>query len=239
MRALRFDWKLTLFTAALLPVLIWLGFWQLDRAGQKEVLQQRNEARRQREPVAPTAIDWSGDPAFMPLRASGRFDNAHHFLLDNRVHEGRVGYELITPFRTEGGILLVNRGWIAQGPTRGTLPPLPGVEGRVTINARVHVPTGQMLTLSDAREQAADAWPKVIQAVDISRMADQLPADTVYPYSVRLQPGSPGLLVPAWPEVSEMGPARHRGYALQWFALAAVLVLMFLYTSLRPREDTQ
>lgn len=233
---LTLNGKLTLFTAALFPLLLALGFWQLERAQQKLELQQRHEQRRELPPAAPTEIDWGGDPAFMPVRARGRYDNAHHFLLDNRVNNGRVGYELITPFQTDDGTLLINRGWIAQGPSREELPPLPDVEGEVRITGRVHVPQGQPLLLSDAREQAAGVWPRVIQSVDVPRMASHLEAEGVYPYTLRLRDGAPGLLEPAWPAVSDMGPERHHGYALQWFALAAVLLLMFLYTSLRPRQ---
>lgn len=235
MPSLTLNWKLTLFTAAFFPLLMLLGFWQLDREQQKIELQQRYEQRRQLPPVAPDEVDWQGDPAFTAVRARGRYDNAHHFLLDNRVNNGRVGYEVITPFATDDGTMLVNRGWIAQGPSRDQLPPIPDVEEPVTIRGRVHVPQGQALVLGDEQEQPADAWPKVIQTLDVPRMATQLDGESVYPYSLRLLEDAPGLLEPAWPAVADFGPERHRGYAVQWFALAAVLLLMFLYASLRPR----
>ena len=63
------------------------------------------------------------DPArfrFRAVRAQGVYDATHQLLIDNRVHEGRVGFEVVAPLKLgEGpGYVLVDRGWVAQGPSR-------------------------------------------------------------------------------------------------------------------------
>jgi cytochrome oxidase assembly protein ShyY1 len=57
-----------------------------------------------------------------------------------------------------------------------------------------------------------------------------------FPHSVRLAEGSPGALTRYWPVIST-APEKHRAYAVQWFAMAAVLLGLFLYTSLRPEAN--
>ncbi len=47
------DWRTTLATALLLPTLLSLGFWQLDRAEEKAVLIERLEARRTLPAITP------------------------------------------------------------------------------------------------------------------------------------------------------------------------------------------
>src|SRR5687768_11903535 len=116
LRQFHFDWKLTLLTAALLPLLLSLGFWQLRREQEKLELQQQYSARQNEAPIALDRLRAQDDLQYRQVEFSGRYDNAHSFLLDNRIHEGRPGYELITPVVSDMNVVvLVNRGWLPQG----------------------------------------------------------------------------------------------------------------------------
>src|SRR5690606_24946912 len=67
------GWPLWLFTLGFLPILLALGFWQLDRAEQKRELQTRMEQRREAPPLALEDISTTRDPAWrrLQLRALG------------------------------------------------------------------------------------------------------------------------------------------------------------------------
>lgn len=232
------NWKLALVSALLLPLLLALGFWQLSREQEKISVQALHDERRDQQALALEAL-FSPVPddealAYLPVQASGRYDNTRQFLLDNRMHESRPGYELITPLHTNAGVVMINRGWLPQGPSRQELPALPAVEQDVTIVGMVYVPPGRTLVLSDVQEQSAEQWPKVIQRVEIDEMAEMLGTE-LFPHTVRLQEGQPGALITDWPVVTG-GPETHRGYAVQWFTMAAVLLLLFLYSSIKRRE---
>ena len=57
------EWRTTLFVALLLPLLVGLGCWQLDREVEKRELLTRFEARRAADPVpfqSASARDRSG-----------------------------------------------------------------------------------------------------------------------------------------------------------------------------------
>lgn len=238
-RQFHFDWKLTLLTAALLPILLSLGFWQLRREQEKLELQQQYAARQSEQALALEQLEPEADLQYRQVSLSGYYDNAHHFLLDNRVHQGQVGYELITPLVTDSNrVVLVNRGWLAQGATRAQLPAPAPIEGRVMLRGSVYVPVGSPFTLG-AENTADTSWPRVVQTLEPVAMAAAAGhgARELFPYSVRLAEGVAGVLVRDWPVISTT-PEKHRGYAVQWFAMATMLLGLYLYYSTRPSSHS-
>jgi len=232
---LRFSpgWKMTLFTAGFLPVLIALGLWQLDRETEKKSLQAQYDSRQSGPAQAVTQINWSeADLSYQKVMVTGQYDNERYFLLDNRIQGGRVGYEVLMPFVTENGeSLIINRGWIAQGGTRAQLPVLEPVSERVTVVGSIYVPLSEPFMLSNIQETSAGTWPVVVQKIDISewRALLELP---LQPFSVRLAEDSPGALEVDW-QVINMLPEKHRAYAVQWFTMAVALLLLYLYYGTR------
>lgn len=235
LRNYRFDWKLSLMLLLLLPLCLRLGFWQLAREDEKLALQQSWEARQRELPVALQTLMNTDDLQYRQVEFAGRFDNAHVFLLDNRIHEGRAGFEVVQAVDTSDGLtVFVNRGWIAAGADRRQLPVPPPVTGAVQLRGAVYVPVGEPLLLGDIAPGAE--WPKLLQTLDIDELAQlsDIPADApLFPYSVRLAEASPGVLQRNWSVISTT-PEKHRGYAVQWFAMATAVLLLYLYYSTRP-----
>lgn len=228
------GWKLTVFTLALTPLLLWLGFWQLDREQEKVALQTDFESRGQRPATALESVDWSrlDELAYLKVNAAGTYDNEHSYLLDNRTYQGRVGYELISPFTTQSGMtVLVNRGWIAQGATRAELPQIARVEGQVAITATIYVPLEEPFLLSSTPEGGQATWPRVIQSIQVPQMMLALDR-TLAPYTIRLQEQSPGLEQSNWQTVN-MLPEKHRAYAVQWFTMTFALLAMYTFFGFR------
>lgn len=234
-RAFNPGWKLSLFTLLLLPLLVSLGFWQLAREQEKLALQGAWEARAAMPPVKLEALAEEEDLQYRRVTLTGRFDNVHAFLLDNRVHQGRPGFEVISPFTTvEGRQVLVNRGWLQAGRDREHLPEIQAVAGEQALTGTVYVPLGEALMLGE--ESPFAGWPRVLQVADTGRMFRELDvaAEESFPYIVRLAGGAPGALTTDWPVITT-APEKHRAYAVQWFAMAAALFGLFLYASLQRR----
>ena len=114
----------TLVVLALLPLLVFLGFWQLARGEQKRVLLDSYAQRQAAVPVTAGQLLSTDEPAFRRVQLRGHFDGQHSLLLDNRVRDGKVGVELLQPFQDQasGQWLLLNRGWLPW-PSR-LAPPL-------------------------------------------------------------------------------------------------------------------
>ena len=234
---------MTIFALAFLPLLIGLGIWQLQRAAEKRAWETAWLNSMGDLPV--TESDWlagDGPEAFQRLRLRGAFGDRQHFLLDNRTRQGQPGYLVLSPFVSEAGRLyLVNRGWIAAPRARADLPEVPTPDGELTVIGTFWPDTGMLPLMGE--DTWSGHWPRRIQRADYDRMlaalegplADVRPA--AHDLELRLEAGQPGHLAPYGGGL-DAGAPRHQGYALQWFGLALVLLIGYIYWGFR-RDDTR
>lgn len=229
------EWRITLFTLVLVPVMVGLGFWQLQRAEEKAALAAAFEQRQQQSPASLAEL-WEQSAealAYRPVRLSGTFLRDEYFLLDNRIFGGRFGYEVVALVRLDGSdqLALVNRGWIAGDPARLEQPVVPAVNGRVSLTGHLYVAPGAPYLL--AEQQLGSGWPKLLQAIEMDKLSPALasnPGGRVFPFPVRIDVGEPGALTVDW-QVVNVSPEKHRGYAVQWFTMALFLTVFYLLRS--------
>jgi len=204
------------------PGLASLGFWQLDRAEQKEMLlAQWRSDRHEHTDLMALLAQWQGN--MYRFEATGRFLSNHYLLLDNRTRQGIAGYEvvaLLTESKTSQ-LLPVNLGWLAADPNRTVLPELELPEGQVTLSGRLRVIPKPIVLADTEWEQG---WPKRVQWLDISRLKAVVSDPLVARELLLDQPVIEGA-VTEW-GVAGISPEKHIGYAVQWFAMSAMVLLM-------------
>lgn len=232
LRAFRPGLVPTLVVLALLPLLIGLGVWQLSRAEEKRQLLAGYEARRSAEPIAITELERLPDPAYVRVRLQGSFDDQHSLLLDSRIRAGKPGVELLQPFydQASGLWLLVNRGWLPW-PDRRTPPQFDTPHQPLALDAWVYVPPGAAFELKHV--ESAE-WPQLINQVEPRALWQKLGRGGL-PFELRIEPGFAAYEAD-WPVVA-MGPEKHLGYAVQWFAMAAALCALFTYFGFRQARE--
>jgi len=230
------EWRTTLLTVLLFPLLIGLGFWQLERAEEKRSLAERNAERRALAPVSLAELEALADDeqADRRVRLYGRFLAAPQLLVDNQLRGGRYGHDVISLFvdQASGRTVLLNRGWIPGDPSRRTLPEVEVRAGELNLTARVYVPPGEPYVLEAERFDALEER-MLVQQAGSPALREALAAAIeapLYAHELRLLPGQPAGFRRDWPGVN-VSPAKHRGYALQWFTMAGALVLLFLWHS--------
>ena len=222
------NWKILILSALLLPVLLLLGSWQLDRAEEKQQILAELESRSSLPARPIEQLLGKADTRYQPVTLRGRFDNQHSFLLDNRVRQGIPGYEVITPFVSNSGQwLLVNRGWMAAPRYRHQLPEIPVITHTVNLAGVIHTPLAKSATVYDG----GDGWPKVIQALNFEQMSSALP-QPVAPLTIRLREGEMGSFQVGWPAIN-VQPHKHTAYAVQWFLMALALLILTLISNFR------
>jgi surfeit locus 1 family protein len=222
----------TLATMAAVALFVAAGVWQHDRMQQKLALRAQLEAAARSTPESlPAVADWNAW-RFRPVVVNGTFDAAHQILIDNKVHAGRPGYDVVAPLTlADRRTVLVDRGWIPAGDNRASLPSVPPPPGTVTVTGRLNFPASSYLELS-RDTVSGPLW----QNLDLARYA-RATGIAVLPVIVeQTRPvDEADTLVREWP-APDFGAERHWMYMMQWFVFAALAAGLWLYFTLRRRR---
>lgn len=224
-------WKVALFGGLLLivliPAFISLGMWQWRKAEVKTGLQTELDALSTRAavplPTAPTDVEWL---RFRHVSLRGTYDASRQVLIDNRLHQERAGYHVITPLRLEGSEMhvLVNRGWLPAPDDHRFVPDAPVPTGTVELSGIAVVPGQRFFNLAP---QPSTGWDPVWQNLDLGRFRQVV----TYPLQsvvIQLDRDAPGGYVREWPRLDGQA-GRNYGYALQWFGFAAASLGIWAY----------
>lgn len=235
----RFSLIPVLAFLVLLPVLISLGLWQLNRAEEKKLI-LAELAQRQRLPhlrLKDDAMLASEALRFRKVVVSGIYDSAHQFLLDNQIVAGKAGYFILTPLIIEASkkAVLVNRGWLAADSDRTKLPDISLQTANTVILGRINHFPGVALRLKDA-EKPTEGWPAVVQLVNAKVLGKKLGYELL-DFQVQLDSDQADGYHRKWQNVVAMSPEKHSAYAMQWFGLALTLTVLFFYYSCKKVSD--
>jgi surfeit locus 1 family protein len=220
----------TLAVVIMTPILIGLGFWQLDRARQKRELIDAFEHGGGAAQTLDEALAGGVDAAlYQRVHLEGHYESARQFLLDGQiVGEGQVGYDVLTPFVLDDGrgTILVNRGFVPQDANRRPVADIAVGELERRVQGRVaHLPRAGM-KLGPASESTAATWPRVMLYPDRAELEAALGAPVLEPI-LWLDRDEPDGYLRHW-QVTDMTPERHIAYALQWFAFAVTIVVIYV-----------
>lgn len=229
----------TLAALAVFLLFVRLGFWQLDRAGEKQALQADYQNRIGAAPVDLGRVTRQRERAeqmhWRRCTLKGSYDPQTVFLLDNQVYRGSAGYRVFSRVVLEDGAsVLVDRGWVATPGTRNEAPLLYTPEEPVALaGVAGPVPVAGIKLAPDVPENMGDNLVRV-QHIDLAQIAARY-GWSLLPYVVRLDPAGAGVLT--W-DGTEPGfrRERHLGYAFQWFALATTVLVIFIVLNTRKRS---
>ncbi|MFO7603424.1 MAG: SURF1 family protein [Gammaproteobacteria bacterium] len=223
----------TLVVVLLFPILVRLGFWQLDRAEEKEQIQTLFEQRAKLPAITldhlPEDLE---EIKYRRVVLTGHYDRAHHILLDNKVYQQAAGYHVLTPVKlsASGKVVLVNRGWVPGGLDRRVLPEIESPTDALQINGVISLPSSKVFTLSEYN-RAGTSWPAVYQWIDFADIGQATGMD-ILPLIVLQDPEDEHGYVRNWSKV-DLKPEKNISYAVQWFALALALLIIYIVVNLR------
>tara|TARA_R110000868_G_scaffold69261_1_gene204185 strand:- start:60802 stop:61509 length:708 start_codon:yes stop_codon:yes gene_type:complete len=230
----RFKLAINLWFSVLALVLVilfvCLGCWQLKRAGQKQALLDAFAGNQQLAALTSVASVKPAD-RYRSIQLQGHFDNAHSFLLDNQSHKGQLGYQVLTPFIIQGNkaLVLVNRGWVPMGASRQQLPRiLPAPAKNIRISGLVNFYPRKTFELKNTENKQ---WPRLLQQLNFARIQAAL-TQPVAPTIVLLAANQRYGFQRDW-QMATVKPARHQGYAVQWFALALMSLIGLVIVSVK------
>lgn len=220
----------------LIGLLLSLGAWQLERADEKRAISREMHDRQESSPSRlPLEVTDPESLRYRRVKLAGRFEESRQFLLDNQMNRGTVGVNVLTPFKLAGRdeVVLVDRGWLPWGAYRNRLPDVAVSREPVSLIGAVYVPYGEGFRIGGMDSGGGD-WPTLIQYLDFDRISALL-GYPVLPMTVRLESPAEVGYERNWVD-PPANPQRHISYAIQWFALAAVLLVIYLALHLKRRD---
>lgn len=216
-----------------------LGWWQLERAAQKRSLQRSLDERAALPPLpaaslATTAAD-ATQQHYRRAELRGTWLAQHTVFLDNRQMHGRPGFFVVTPLKLAGrdDAVVVQRGWVPRDPAeRSRLPSVPTPPGEVRVAGHIAPPPARLYEFGGAASGA------IRQNLDLAAYAREI-GIPLAPLSLVQHAAASGVdgdgLLRHWPRPA-VGVHTHYGYAVQWFALAALVTGLYVWFELvRPR----
>lgn len=215
----RRRWVFAAFCLLLAAGFAALGVWQIERRAWKLDLIARVDARTRAAPAPlPLPAAWQGDTDYRRVRATGTLLNDRETLVQALTEHG-AGWWVLTPMRTDTGVVLINRGFVPQERRDAATRRGSQFNSSISITGLVRSsePGGAFLHRNDP---AHDRWySRDVAAIARARGLGPVAAFFVDADATPNPGGYPigGLTVIAFRN-------SHLVYALTWFALACLSI---------------
>lgn len=215
---------------------LWLGNWQLSRAEYKRSLQARYDHMQLDGTVRIGAEELNlNDVLFRSVEVRGRFAPEKEIYIDNRVYKTLAGFHVLVPFLLDGTsqYVLVNRGWVPlAGGKRDELPRVKQVEGVVILRGIATDTRTRYLELNGAAPQG-----KLWQNLNFEKYREYF-GKPLQPIVIEQTTDTQDGLVRDWPR-PDTGVGTHISYAIQWFGLAATIVVLWIALNIRKSNPAE
>ena len=224
MKVLISNWKASLTFLLLLLLVLSLGVWQIDRGYNKKEL-ENTFLERQSQPVKEIKYNaFLESDLYRNVVLEGKYLEKI-FFLDNRIHNGKPGLKVFSPFETtNNNLVLVSRGWI-ELEDRSKLPTVNTTKNVLKLQGVLR-PESQDFVLEN-EEMNNKNNPILLQTVNLSELSNFL-GKPLSPYILELSELSESAFVKTWQPIN-LSSFRHFGYAVQWFGLAVVLIVGYVF----------
>lgn len=227
------SWIMLFLTLFFIGLFLRLGFWQLHRAEEKKQMLAAYAGQENLDPVS-----WDASQKlplqYTPIKISGTY-LPQIFLLDNQHYQHQFGYNVLSPLElTDGSIMMIDRGWIPGDITRRVFPEIKTPANLIQLNGIAYFPSKGQWVLGQEYEKKDDNLI-ILERLE-PQLLSQLLQKEVYPFIIRLDKQNTHGFVREWETVS-MPPQRHWAYALQWFAMAGVLLIIFVALNLKKTNE--
>ena len=223
-----------------------LGNWQLRRADEKTQMAQVRDAAARAAPL--TIGSETANAQLLDNKrviATGVFELERSVFIDNRTHNGRAGFHVVTPLRIDATTrIAVLRGWVPRNiQDRNQLPTLKPIDGPVSITGLAQISLGKVFDLTQLKSADPAQMPvpnssqRIWQQFAVESYAKWLGGSAVMqPVLIRQLVNTDDGLIRDWPQPAN-DVNKHLGYAFQWFGLSALTVFLWCFYAWRGRKN--
>lgn len=223
----------TLVFLLVLPVLLRLGFWQLDRAEEKRDLIALFKQQNELGPlIIKDIIKLNEKLNYRSAQVEGKYNSGKQVFIDNKIHQGKTGVHVLTPFNLKNSdySILINRGWVPMVIDRSSLPIIETTSQLLTLKGKIKVLGKKPFMVGD-QFQSNKGWPALMQWINFEEIENKSGLKLL-PYIFLLDKKEQSGYTRNWNPVV-MKPEKSTSYAVQWFSLALALVIIYIVVNLK------
>lgn len=227
---------LYLLALVLTVAMVALGFWQLSRAKEKQMIQQHYIGQSKIK-LDLNDVKIGESNLYQQAFGVGQYLVGEHLFVDNQTFQGRAGYHVLVPFRLSNGTqhVLVNLGWIPMGASRQLKPKIALPKDIINLQGRLQKMHSKPPLWDSATPLVQqNAW----QYLDLAAVQKKLKIANLAPLMLELEPNLDGVggFARKWQVYDDHWINRHKAYALQWFSLAIAFLILCLVVEFRSRQ---
>ncbi len=236
------KWALPTLAVIMIAIFTYLGFWQLDRARERQSDFEAKKAQlEQKTLVLKQGDDLDTLKPYQQVSVEGRLIPSSTILLDNAILNGRAGYQVVTAFKPDVLPLYipVKRGWLPSTGDRNRPPTVNTPQHTITLTGHITLFPEKPLFFSDrnlASHHHAEA-PPVWLYFDSTEFSQRL-ALPLAPFILLASPDQPGAFQVSPPSL-ESKQGMHIGYAIQWFAFAVFVIILSFGAFFKQRHKKE
>ena len=222
-----------------------LGFWQLDRANEKENIVKLFK-ERQLSPISELKSilkDSIERTYYKNYKIKGYFIDKT-FLIDNKIKDKKYGFNVITPFKlsSSGEVVIVDRGWIPmKGQRKDIDKNFNFLNDQNLGNYEQEIigyvyPREKSYTIG--KISSNKNWPRLLQAINFDEIKNSIKDNELFVSDIvfRLDSDNEFGFNREW-KIIFMNSSKHIGYAFQWFSMAGALVILTIFYFVRRKDE--
>ncbi|NVJ64882.1 MAG: SURF1 family protein [Gammaproteobacteria bacterium] len=214
----------------LLPVLLRLGVWQLDRAQEKRDITANLVEKSQQSAISLAEALKQSNPDQTAVVLLGAALNQQFLVIDNQKQGRQLGYEILGLYQAEdySEAILVSRGWLPRKDFYQKVPEIPEFTDSI-IQGNLYFSKGANQVVASNAQWEQFENKHLIGQFDMQTIEEKVAqmGYHVAPFVVRQKPEADSPFVRNWPVITSP-PEKHTAYALQWFAMALALIIIFV-----------
>jgi cytochrome oxidase assembly protein ShyY1 len=231
---IRLPWLI--FTLLVFSGLVKLGFWQSDRALQKEHrIKTISELSQTQALSLEQVLLETNEINDLPITMTGEFDNEMIFLLDNQTNKGQLGYRVYQVFNSKDNAVLINLGWVLGSINRQELPNVQAITGKYQLSGHVRKIEQGIVLMEQILVK--NTWPLRVQQIELDKFSTLI-SRQLLPFVVYLDKTESVGYEKNWQPIV-MPPEKHRAYAFQWFSLALAWLLLMIWASIKFSKNSE
>ena len=218
---------------------IQLGFWQLERASEKNNINSNYTLRQDDSLINLNSTNSINNKEAMLWRrteVNGSFLNKKNIILDNQIFNQIAGFNILTPFLIKDSkyVVLINRGWQPNLARRDLIPNIKNLDGTRIIKGNIAKFPTSGISLGKNNIETLNSSVFRMQRLEFDELKYFLTFNLL-PYMVYIDPlldeGSYNTFKLPAPDSQ-----KNYGYSFQWFAFAITLLIIFIKIGIRRKN---